>query len=151
MWWGTANIGYCTLCLAADWFLCYAAAESTKYIIGLLSAQAQEITNGYLMNCLDSNASLELVHICGSRKRMERVNPVDQKYICFILSQSIQLDHWVLNATSCGEVLCKSKVSFLTIDEEINVIVLSRCRNTKMSLLICCGILDLCEINAAWI
>lgn len=47
--------------LAVDWFLCRAAAESTKHIIGQLSVQAQEIRDGYLMKRLDFNTSLQHV------------------------------------------------------------------------------------------
>lgn len=46
-------------CLAADRFLLRAAAESTKYMIGWLSGQAQDIRDGYLMKPLDFNTSLQ--------------------------------------------------------------------------------------------
>ena len=72
---GPLHIGYCTWCLPADWFLCCAAEESTKYVIWL-SAQAQEIKNGYLMNWLEFNISLQHVHV------WEEEMDVEDKFCC---------------------------------------------------------------------
>lgn len=91
--------------------LCCAAEESTKYVIGRLSAQAQEITNGYLMNWLDFNISFQHVHI-----RMWEGEVDVQEKSCWSRNkcalshhQSLKLDHPVYNDDSYEGASCKSK------------------------------------------
>lgn len=74
------------------------------------------------------------------------------KNICALSHyQGLKLDHRVYNGTSYAGILCKRKVpcilSSITMEGEINVIVLHVCRDTKIRLSICCGILELCELN----
>lgn len=144
MWSGSARIGYCTLYLPADWFLCRAAAESTKYVIAWISPQAQEITNGYLMNWLDFNISLQHAHIHMWEEEMgaEGKSCWSRNKCALSHHQSLKLDHRVYNVNSYEGILFNSKVlhilSSITTVGEINVIVLYVCRDTKIRLSICC-------------
>lgn len=77
------------LCVSVQIYLCCATPESTKYIIGWLSAPAQEITDGYLMICVDISSSLPTCALMWEREMTREGNYYWSKYLLSLIIRAL--------------------------------------------------------------